>query len=309
MELKRVAGLIGKEVTTTSVGFYMAPRLNVAGRLRNAEIATKLLLSETREEAAEIANRLNSLNKERQKLQEEYIQQAIALVEETGILDHSAYIVKSDNWDTGLIGIVSGRLKDLYNRPVIAFSKDNDGNYVGSGRSTDSFHMTEALSRFSELYVTYGGHHKAAGLTITEENMDKFIELFTKFASTSLTDQPLRSKLIIDSIIQSEQLNNSLVQLISEIGPFGEKNPEPLLLLKKARIKDMFSLSQGKHIKIVVQIGNRDFECVWWRRGDLKNAITFNQRVDIVFKPSINLWNGKQNLQLVIEDMRPALEN
>ncbi len=309
VELKRVSGLIGKEINTTSVGFYMAPRLNVAGRLREADIAAQLLLSETREEAAEIANRLNSLNKERQQLQEDYIQQAIIIVEETGIKDDFAYIVRADNWDTGLIGIVSGRLKDMYNRPVIAFSKDGDGNYVGSGRSTDSFHMTEALSRFSDLYVTYGGHHKAAGLTIKEENFNEFIDLFTNYANSTITEQHLRSKLVIDSVIQAEQLNSSLVKLIGEIGPFGEENPEPVLLLKKARIQDMFSLSQGKHIKIIVQIGNRDFECVWWRRGDLKNTITFNQEFDIAFTPAINLWKGKENLQLVVEDMRPALDS
>jgi single-stranded-DNA-specific exonuclease len=306
VELKRVAGLIGKEITPISVGFYLAPRLNVAGRLRDAEIAARLLLSETREEAAQIANRLNSLNKERQQMQESYIHEAIRMVDQEGIRENAAYIVKAEAWDPGLIGIVSGRLKDIYNRPVIALSKDNSGNYVGSGRSTDSFHLTNALSQFSDLYITYGGHHKAAGLTIAEENVDSFIQKFTAYANSTLSEKSLRSKLVIDSVIIPEQLNNSMVRLISEIGPFGEENPEPLLLLQNARIKEMFSLSQGKHIKIVVQIGSRDFECVWWRRGDLKDVITFNQVYDIAFKPSLNPWNGRENLQLVVEDMRPA---
>jgi len=93
---------------------------------------------------------------------------------------------------------------------------------------------------------------------------------------------------------------------ISNLQPISN---EPVLLLKNARIQDMFSLSQGKHIKIIAQIGNRDFECVWWRRGDLKNTITFGQEYDIAFRPSINLWNGKENLQLVVEDMRPTDTN
>ena len=307
VELKRVCGLIGKEINTVAVGFYMAPRLNAAGRLREAEIALKLLISETRDEAAELANMLNSLNSERQKIQEDYINQAVDIVENSGIKENLAYIIKGETWDPGLIGIVSGRLKDRYNRPVIAFSRDSDGNYVGSGRSTDSFHITEALSRFSDMYVTYGGHHKAAGLTLSEQNLSTFTELFTSFANSVLSENQLTLTLQIDSVISVEQLNTSLVRLIAEIGPYGEENPEPTLLLKKAKMKEIFSLSQGKHIKMVVQCGNRDLECVWWRRGELKNIISFNSYYDIVFKPAINLWRGTENLQLVVEDLRPAL--
>jgi single-stranded-DNA-specific exonuclease len=205
-----------------------------------------------------------------------------------------------------LIGIVSGRLKDKYNRPVIAFSRDTDGNYVGSGRSTDSFHITEALGRFSNMYITYGGHHKAAGLTISEQNFQPFSEKFISYANSVLSKKQLSVSLCIDSVIAAEQLNTSLVRLIGEIGPFGEENPEPVLLLKKARIKEIFSLSQGKHIKLIIQIGNRELECVWWRNGDLRNSITFNDYFDIAFKPSINLWKGTENLQLVVEDLGPS---
>jgi len=304
VELKRVCGLIGKEITTTAVGFYMAPRLNVAGRLRDADIALKLLISETRDEASELANLLNSLNTERQKLQESYINQAIEIVENSGIKDNLAYIISGENWDPGLIGIVSGRLKDKYNRPVIAFSKDSDGNFVGSGRSTDSFHITEALSRFSEMYVTYGGHHKAAGLTLSEQNFAAFTDLFISYANSSISESELQVTLRVDSVIAAEQLNTSLVRLISDIGPFGEENPEPVLLLRNVRMKEIFTLSQGKHMKMIVQSGNRDLECVWWRSGDLKNSISFNDYFDIAFKPAINLWKGSENLQLVVEDLK-----
>ena len=306
VELKRVSGLLGKEITTTAVGYYMAPRLNVAGRLREADIALKLLISETRDEASNLANQLNSLNTERQKLQENYIEQAISIVESSGIKENLAYIISGENWDPGLIGIVSGRLKDKYNRPVIAFSRDNDGNYVGSGRSTDSFHLTDALSRFSEMFVTYGGHHKAAGLTLAEENFTTFTDLFVAFANSKMSESELMSTLRIDSVVAAEQLNTSLVRLINDIGPFGEENPEPVLLLQKARMKEIFMLSQGKHIKMIVRSANRDLECVWWRGGDLKNSISFDDYFDIAFKPSINLWKGSENLQLVVEDLKPS---
>jgi len=306
VELKRVSGLLGKEITTTAVGYYMAPRLNVAGRLREADIALNLLITETREEASKLADQLNSLNSERQRLQENYIEQAINIVESSGIKDNLAYIINGENWDPGLIGIVSGRLKDKYNRPVIAFSRDNDGNYVGSGRSTDSFHLTDALSHFSEMFVTYGGHHKAAGLTLSEENFRTFTDLFVSFANSKISESELMSTLRIDSVIAAEQLNTSLVRLINDIGPFGEENPEPVLLLENARMKEIFLLSQGKHIKMIVRSANRDLECVWWRSGDLKNSISFDEYFDIAFKLSINLWKGSENLQLVVEDLKPS---
>lgn len=304
VELKRVGGLIGKDITTTAVGFYLAPRLNVAGRLEIADIAVNLLLSKTKDEAAELANQLNSLNSKRQKIQEQYINQAIKLVEESDIKNNMALIVSSEHWESGLIGIVSGRLKDKFNRPVIAFTLDGNGNYVGSARSIDSFHITDALSQFSELYINYGGHKKAAGLTLSPQNFTTFIDKFTKYSNNKLTDEDLCQNLMIDTVIHPEQLNESLVHIIHKVGPFGEDNPEPVLLIKKARIKEMFSLSQGRHLKFFVQIGNHEFECIWWRKGDLKDVISFNTHYDIAFKPSLNLWNGRETLQLIVEDVK-----
>jgi single-stranded-DNA-specific exonuclease len=306
VELKRVSGLISKDITPTAVGFYLAPRINVAGRLKSAELALNLLLSDSQEKAFEIAGALNNLNTERQKIQENYINQAIKLVEEDGIKENSVYLVTGEDWEPGLIGIVSGRLKDKYTRPVIAFTRDKDGNFVGSARSTESFHITEALGKYRHLYETYGGHQKAAGLTISEKNHSEFVVEFTKYANETLKEEDLKSSLLIDTVIQPEQLNSSLVKIIQNIGPFGEGNPEPVLILKHVRLRDIFPLSQGKHVKLIFQAQGRDFEGVWWRRGDMKDAVAFDHYYDVVFKPSINLWNGRENLQLVIEDMRES---
>jgi len=306
VELKRISGLISKEITPTAVGFYLAPRINVAGRLKSADFAVDLLLSDSREKAFELAGMLNSLNSKRQKMQESYINQALTLVEEESMKNNSAYLVTGEDWEPGLIGIVSGRLKDKYNRPVIAFTRDKDGNYVGSARSTESFHITEALSQFRHMYETYGGHKKAAGLTISEKNFPEFQKEFTAYANSTLKEEEIKSSLMIDTIIQPEQLNKSMVKIIQDIGPYGEGNPEPVLALTKARLRDIFPLSQGRHIKLMFQAGGRDFEGVWWGRGDLKNVVAFDRYYDVVFKPSLNLWNGNENLQLVIEDMRES---
>ena len=304
VELKRTSGLLGKEITTTAVGYYLAPRINAAGRLEDADMAVQLLLSKSRQEASEIAIELNKLNSRRQRIQENYIQQAIQMVENSDLKQNKAYVVVGDDWETGLIGIVSGRLKDKFNRPVIAFTKDDEGNYVGSARSTDHFHITDALSQFNKLYITYGGHHKAAGLTISTENFPVFVEKFNQYSNSIIDNREIKSNLIIDTVILPEQLNTSLVKIIRDIGPFGEENDEPILLLENAQLKELFPLSGGLHLKLIVQLANREFECVWWGKGDYKNEITFNQKYDIAFKPSLNLWNGKETLQLVVEDIK-----
>ena len=306
VELKRSSGLLSKEITPIAVGFYLAPRINAAGRLKSPDLAVELLLSDSREKAFELAGMLNNLNTQRQKIQETYINQALVLVNQEDMKDNSVYLVTGEDWEPGLIGIVSGRLKDKFNRPVIAFTRDSDGNYVGSGRSTENFHITEALSVFRDLYVTYGGHQKAAGLTISEENLPEFLEKFTAHANSVIKKEELKTSLIIDTIIQPEQLNKPVVELIQSIGPYGEGNPEPILVMFRVRLRDIFPLSNGKHIKLIFQAGGRDFEGVWWRRGELKNDVVFDRYYDVVFKPSINLWNGKENLQLVIEDMRES---
>ena len=308
VELKRVSGLLDKEITPISVGFYLAPRLNVAGRLEDADLAVHLLLANNLQQAEKLAKKLNKLNGQRQQMQEDYIRQANEIVKNSNLTIHRALIIVGEEWDSGLIGIVSGRLKDQYNRPVITFTRDQDGNYVGSARSVDRFHITEALTKFNDLYITYGGHHKAAGLTLSEQNLAIFVEKFTRYADSKINLKDLRQSLIIDTLIHPEQVNESLVKTIRGIGPFGEGNPEPVLLLKNANLKELFSLSMGRHLKMIFESGSREFECVWWRRGEYKDVLSFYMAYDIAFKPSLNLWNGRESLQLVIEDIKETMD-
>ena len=304
VELKRVSGLLGKEISPTAVQFYLGPRINAAGRLADATIAAQLLLSKSRVEAAKLASELNALNTRRQKLQEQYISGVLCELQSKTMNENKVHIIENEDWDLGLIGIISGKLKELFSCPVLAFTRDSDGNFVGSARSLDNFNITQALTSFNHLFLTYGGHEKAAGLTIPEKNYYRFKEEFTEYINRALTGNDMISDLIIDSTVDINQLNESTVQMINEIGPFGESNPEPVLLLPQVTIKEIIPLSQGKHLKIFVQKGNRNLECVWWGKGMYKDDIRFNQQIDLAFKPSINLWNGMARLQLVVEDIQ-----
>jgi single-stranded-DNA-specific exonuclease len=308
-ELKRVSGLLGKNITPTAIGFYLGPRLNAAGRLKEADIAAKLLLTRSREDAAHIAAELNQLNTKRQHMQELYLNEAIEIIESGDFKDDYIYFVDNKEWDLGIIGILSGKLKDRYNRPVMAFTCDDDGNYIGSARSIENFHITDALTRFSRLFMNYGGHAKAAGVTLLGSNYAKFKEVFREYVNALLSKKDLMPELTVDCMVQAHDLNKSLVDLIEQIGPYGEGNPYPVLALKNTKLTDIRLLSNGAHLKFFVQSGNKLFECVWWGKGNLKDHLHFGHIIDIAFRPEINFWNGSGKLQLVIEDVKPQQNN
>jgi single-stranded-DNA-specific exonuclease len=305
VELKRVSGLLGKSITPISVGYYLAPRLNAAGRLGDAGLALKLLLSATREEANRYAIELNQLNSKRQQLQEQYISEAIESIGYEEDDNIPVYIVENEDWDPGIIGIISGKLKDRFYRPVLAFTRDYDGNYVGSGRSIEGFHITEALGRFSDLYVTYGGHQKAAGLTITPENYPRFKHDFLQYVNGTFNPADTLPVLTIDTVVRAGDLNDGLITSIQDIGPYGEDNPEPILVIEKVFVRDIFLLSEGKHLKFVVEQNGAKYECVWWNRGNLKDALAFGMQINVAFRPSINTWNCGRRIQLTVEDVHP----
>ena len=306
VELKKISGVKEKTITPITVGFFLAPRINVAGRLEHAETALRLLISTSAEEARQLAQHLDGLNRKRQSMQHDYYTYAMNLVDTQPNGTDKIIIVENSEWQAGLIGLVSGRLKERFGRPAIAFTRDADGNYVGSARSVEAFHMTNALTRFNHYFITYGGHHKAAGLTVYADRFKQFCSEFTAYANEQIKEEDLIAELEIDSVVDIDQITKNTSQLINEIGPFGETNPEPVFALMNAKIRDIFAMSGGKHLKLNIEKGNQKFECVWWGAGEYKDNIRFGQEIDLAFKMNINNWQGRERLQLVVEDIRPA---
>jgi single-stranded-DNA-specific exonuclease len=200
--------------------------------------------------------------------------------------------------------LVSGKLKELYSRPTFVFTRDEQGNYVGSARSIEAFHVTNALTRFNQYFISYGGHHKAAGLTVRAEEFKRFKQEFIAFANETLTEEALVPEIVIDSLVDVDQLNMNTARMIREIGPFGETNAEPLFLLENVLIRDVMLLSNGRHLKVTVQKGSQIFECLWWGGGDYKDDLILGSEIDVVFRMSLNNWQGTERLQLVVEDTR-----
>jgi single-stranded-DNA-specific exonuclease len=308
IELKRISGLLGKAITPIAVGYYLAPRLNVAGRLEDADISIQLLLAETIDAAANLASYLNKLNYKRQQLQEEYLTQALLDIEKKALTADTVIIVENEQWEAGLLGLIAGKLKDRFTKPAIAFTVNGDANWVGSARSLAGINITELLTIVNHLLLNYGGHEKAAGLTVSAELYDQFKQDFIKQVNTMIDPSLLKENLIIDTVISPDQLTKSLVQTISSIGPFGEGNSEPVLLLQHAFLEKVSHLSGGKHLKFIVRKGGQSYECVWWNKGAYQDAIQKLPVLDIAFTPEINIWQGRENLQLCVEDVREAVK-
>ncbi len=305
IELKKVAGLNGKNITPISVGYFLAPRLNASGRLEEADTSVKLLIEQDKERASYLASYLNKLNQKRQYLQQNYIENAISKLPEQKDQLEKVLIIHNNEWHAGLIGLISGKLKERFGRPVIAFTTDEDGNLVGSARSIDAFHITNALTNFNHLFLNYGGHHKAAGLTIPPQNFSTFKEAFTAYANQQLTEEDLIPVLTIDSVVDIDQVHLNMAQTLQELGPFGEGNPEPIFVFLGVKIREMYLIGKGKHLKMFIEKGNQSYECIWWNAAEYKDALKFGQPIDIAFKISINNWQGRNRLQLIIEDIRP----
>lgn len=304
VELKKVAGLNGKPVGTMAVGFYLGPRLNAAGRMDTADLAVHLLMSKTLEEAKEYAQRLDELNKERRELQDNYYQVAQSQLEESGRINDKIFVVTAESWESGLIGLISGRLKEKYSRPALVFTKDSDGNYVGSGRSIEAFHLTRALTQFKDYFLNYGGHHKAAGLTVDGNRFETFVQLFTEYVNKTLTAEDLIPELVIDAPVTADMIDESLVELIESIGPFGEGNFEPVLYLSRVSIHDPRLIGNNRHLKFNIKMAGKTLECVWWGQPEQFTALMQPGYFDVAFRPERNSWNNRTRIQLVVQDVR-----
>ncbi len=273
IELKKISGVKTNIITPVTVGFFLAPRLNAAGRMDNAALAVDLLVEESASHAKQLALELDGLNRERQLLQQSYLENALESLGESGANGNKVIIVENEQWQAGLIGLVSGKLKEQYSRPALAFTRDSDGNFVGSARSIEAFHVTEALTKFNHYFLTYGGHHKAAGLTVIPANFSVFKQEFTQYVNEQLADTDLTPRMEVDSIIDIDQVNENVAANIQEIGPFGETNPEPVLVLERSLVKEIREMSYGRHLKFYIQKGNKIFECLWWNGGEYKDII------------------------------------
>lgn len=294
-------------VTSETIAFSVAPRLNAAGRLDTADKALKLLISHDLKEIEESVECLNFLNTERQNLCDETYREAVSLIEKSPNDYKESIVLFSEEWHIGIIGIVASKLIEKYNKPVFMMTKDSPEVTVirCSCRSIKGINVYDVLAVNSDLFLGFGGHSMAAGFSFDEKTVsfDKFKSILDNIISDISQTLDLTPTVEIDLELSPNDVNFSLLKEIEKLQPFGAKNQPPLFALKDLKLSQFKMMGQNaNHLKIhVTSEGNQVFECVKWNYPDFN--LPLNSSLDIAFYPKVNSFNGNTTIQLDLKDI------
>lgn len=308
-----------KKITSSLIGYGIAPRINAAGRISNASKAVELLLAEDDETAVHMAQELCDINRRRQVEENRIAEQAYRRIEQTHDFDHDRIIVLEDNgWQQGIIGIVSSRITEKYGLPSILISFDGstgaiatDGEHPddigkGSGRSIKGLNLVGAMNYCEDLLVKYGGHELAAGLTIERGQVDAFRRRINEYAATRLDEKSLAVQMEADCEVRMSELTMSLAQELSRMEPYGVANPTPAFVLRDAVVQKIISISAGKHTKLLISSDGISMYGMYF--GVSSNSLDFHEgdHVDVLFHLDVNEFQNIRTLQMIVQDVRPS---
>ena len=255
MGLKSIINSSGyKKVDSSTISFGVAPRINACGRMGKAEEALDLLLSKDIYQVNDLTKKLNEHNKERQETEKNIFKEVIEKINKDHLDEHPVIVVAGEHWHHGVIGIVSSKVSEMYFKPSILLSIEEDGIGKGSGRSIPGFDLHDALMKCSKKGVIekFGGHSMAVGITIKKENIEKFAEEFEKVAKEAKIDE-IMPIINIDAKIDLNDINKEMVESLNKLEPFGEGNEMPIFAFKNLKIDSIRALSEGKHIKMTLK--------------------------------------------------------
>lgn len=295
------------EMTSYMIGFRIAPRINAAGRMEVARHVVELFEADSFEKARELAELLDNRNRERQKVQREITEMALAEVENGGSANQShAVVVAGENWHRGVIGLAASKITEKLNRPSIVISLE-DGVGHGSARSIGGYHLLSGLESCGELMEQFGGHAAAAGLKIKAENIEFLREKLNLHAMQNLRDEDFVPELKIDAVVTTNSLNLNLIEDLKLLEPYGAGNPKPTFVTKDLYLVDAPYVMKEKHLKLRLADANRkQFEAVWWDGVEKSKGQTLKAqtRIELAYTPEANTWQGNTRLQLVVEDLK-----
>jgi single-stranded-DNA-specific exonuclease len=299
------AGLVQGKITSGDISFMLGPRLNAAGRLDTAILSYELLLADDYAAAQQLANDLNMANRKRQELTKEVQQAALAQIHALGKGANRIVMLDGAGYPAGLVGLVAAKLVEELARPVLLLER-GDETSRGSARSVPGFNMIEALTMCDDLFVRYGGHSAAAGFTIANERLPELEQRLLEYAATRLPDKP-DPVLLIDAETPLAALSWDLHQQLAALEPFGQANPQPVLLSRRVRVSGAWAKgAEGQHLKLRLDDGQGgpSFDGIAFRLGSLAEHFQKPRLIDIAYTLEVNEWNGSRTLQLNIKDLR-----
>ena len=300
--LKNAAGIFGKDLRTGLLLFSIIPRINAAGRISDAANVIKLLLTDLEDEANDIAISLNKLNSERQQIEEKVYQEALCKLRSQGI--RSVIVLASEGWHKGVVGIVASRIAEEFYRPVFVLSIE-DNIARGSARSIPSFDLYSALSDCKELLKGFGGHKQAAGLELDSQGISCFEDRINSIADQTLAEKDFVPALEIDADIDFSDISFNLTKEFAMLEPFGFGNPEPLLGSKGLEILYPRIL-KDTHLKMKLKQNSQSIDAIGFNMASFFENLAVTNRVDAVFTPTVNEWEGVRSIQLNVKALRPS---
>jgi single-stranded-DNA-specific exonuclease len=316
--LLKGAGIdITKRLSAEAVGFGIGPRINAVGRIDDAALALELMLTTDETEAQRLVDRLNECNVERQMTQKRVTAEAVLKVMTEGLSQKPVIVVCNKNWNAGVVGIVAGKLVEQFNRPAIVISVADDGTWgKGSARSIQALDIFEAISGCGDILTSCGGHAYAAGLSLSMENFENLRSRMVEHAGAILKDEDFRPHIYLDAFVDPCSLEVALLDEWAQLEPYGASNPSPIFASKSINVIGKRKIGKDmSHLKLIVEHKNSSgnswqAECVAWGRAEQwDDSLTDDGPVDIAFSPTVNSYQGRHSLQLVLRDLVKSGDN
>ena len=304
--LVEVAGLAGQAVTANDVAFRIAPRLNAAGRMEDAAEVIELMTTPDVERARGIAARLDLLNRERQRTEDEILREITdRMAQHPGLSGRYSLVFAGEGWHRGVIGIVAQRVVERACRPTLVVGIE-EGVGVGSGRSIRGFHLLDALTPMSDLFERFGGHAQAAGFALPAERIAELEARFEDRVRAVLRPEDLEPTQRIDAELGFREVDWKLLEEVQRLEPFGSGNPKPVFVARKVRLAAPPRVLKEKHLKLRVTQGGKAFDALAWRQAERGRELESGQFLDLAFTLDTNFYQGVSTLQLILRDLRQA---
>lgn len=306
--LMELSGVTRELLTTTSVAFGITPRINASGRLSSANDAVEMLLAKTSEEGYEKALQLDSLNRKRQAVEKEIFDQALSQINADCNFDAKKVIVLSgEDWHEGVIGIVAAKICDKFYKPCIVLSRKN-GIATGSARSIPRFNIFDALTSCEDLLTKFGGHSQAAGLSLSESDIDAFSEKINKYAKSVLKEEDMIRSIELDCRLNPSDITLKTAESLNILEPLGAENEKPIFSLCNATILNITKIgAEGKHLRLVIGGSGKTINAVGFGMGEYADYLKQNDIIDVAFNLDINDFKGTKSVQLILKDIKKKL--
>ncbi|MFC4558923.1 single-stranded-DNA-specific exonuclease RecJ [Virgibacillus kekensis] len=300
--LKKVCNL-NEEVSEEDVGFLIGPRINAVGRLQDADLAVQLLLTEDPFEAEQIADTVQSINQERQKIVSNIVKEADQMVADKDA--QGVIVVAKEGWNQGVLGIVASNLVRKYDRPAIVLTELPDtGEVKGSARSIPAFDLFTSCMKIRDVFTHFGGHAQAAGMTLPVENLTRLQDELNSIIHAELSEEDFSQETEISRTIAIPEINEELVNEVKQLAPFGMANPKPVFHINHLPADIRQIGTRKNHLKLQFRDAQRALEGIGFGLGDLYHHISPKTKLSVVGELGINEWNGIRKAQIIIRDMR-----